>query len=233
MIRKLMRKIHRWIFISMGIFMLVWVVSGIMISVPNHWLEHKAKGKNHTIDFTAFSQSPADVILKLKQDNGTGFDVKSLGFQKIGDTELYSVRVKKGDDLLVDAHTGELFKVTPDLAEKIVREGFNIETPVLENTSLKKHVISYAWGPLPVYRLKFEGDSSHIYYVNPMSGKVHESSLLTRTRMAAGFLHSFRPVEIVTGRESIQVGALVITGMISLIGLLTGVYLIFPLGKRK
>jgi hypothetical protein len=217
----------------MGIFMLIWVVSGIMISVPSHWLEHKAEGGSHKIDFTAFSLSPADVIVKLKQNYGTSFDVKSLGFQKIGDKELYSIRVKKADDLLVDARTGELFKVTPELAESIVREGFNIETPVLENTSLNKHVISYAWGPLPVYRLKFSGDASNIYYVNPMSGRVHQSSLLTRARMGAGFLHSFRPVEMLTGRESMQVGALVIVGIVSLIGLLAGVYLIFPLGKRK
>lgn len=233
MFRRFMRKIHRWVFISMGVFMLLWVISGIMISVPNHWLERKAGGVNNAVDYAAFTQSPAEIASKIRQTLGADADVKSLGFQKIGDRDLYSVQVNNGDDLLVDARTGEPFSVSAEMAEDLVRKGFDVDPMVLENTALHKHTISYAYGPLPVYRLRFKGDSSRVYYVNPMSGNVHESSFLTRARMAAGFLHSFQPVKVVTGRESLQVGSLLVVGIVSLIGVLAGVYLIFPLGRRR
>lgn len=233
MFRSFMRKIHRWIFIAMGFFMLVWVVSGIVISVPGHWLERKAEGQQHAMDLAAYALSPAEIVSRLESSLEAGASVKSLGLQKIGDRALYSVRVKNGDDLLIDAGSGELFSMTPEMAEDIVRKGFGIDSAVRENSTLRKHVISYAWGPLPVYRLQFEGDPSRIYYVNPMSGKIHESSWLTRARMAAGFLHSFKPVEMLTGRESVQVWTLLITGIVSLIGVLAGVYLVFPIRKRK
>ena len=234
MFRSLMRKIHRWIFIAMGFFMLVWVVSGIMISVPGHWLERKAEGRqHHAMDLAAYTLSPAEIVARLEQSLEAGASVKSLGLQQIGDRALYSVRVKNGDDLLVDAGTGEPFSVTPEMAEDIARKGFGIDSAVRENSTLRKHVISYAWGPLPVYRLQFEGDPSRIYYVNPMSGNIHESSWLTRARMAAGFLHSFKPVKILTGRESAQVWTLLVTGVVSLLGVLTGIYLIFPFRKRR
>lgn len=233
MFRRFMRKIHRWVFITMGVFMLLWVVSGIMISVPNHRLERKAVGLNHAVDYAAFTQSPATIVSKISQMLGTDAAVKSLGFQKIGDRDLYSVQVNNGDNLLLDAHTGEPFSITAEMAEDLVRKGFKVDTTMLENTTLRKHTISYAYGPLPVYRLRFKSDSSAVYYVNPMTGNVHESTFLTRARMAAGFLHSFQPIKVVTGRESLQVGSLLVVGTVSLIGVLAGVYLIFPLGRRR
>jgi uncharacterized iron-regulated membrane protein len=227
-LRTTLRKVHKWIFIYMGIFMLFWVLSGIMLSIPTHWLDVGARPDTQAADYSVAAVSPSQAAATVFADSGKDASIDSLHLQMIQGKLLYVIKLKEGDLRLIDAGSGKYFPFTPQLAEAIVRERYGIETAVIENRVMNTHDMGYPWGPLPVSHLRFAGEFTDAdFYVNHASGNVRSATLLTRARAVAGIIHSLEPIKFVSSERTHRT-LLVFAGVVSLFGVLAGLYLVLP-----
>lgn len=143
----------------------------------------------------------------------------------------YSVKLD-GKKYAFDAVTGEEFSFTPEMAESIIRKGFKIDAALEENKVIREHSLGYSWGPLPVSYLRFKGDFGE-YYVKHENANVHRITVLSKFRVIAGQFHSFQPIRHLTGSGTLQHIILILTGFISILGVLAGLYLVLPKRWRR
>lgn len=230
--KRLLGKLHRWIFIYMGAFMLMWAITGIVIALPYYWFTGEIHDKQPSIDYNTYTLSPADAISRFRQHHGSGLNVNHVELAQIDDSLYYHMRADGGIKGNIDARTGELFSVSAALAEKYARSKFGIDAPLLESAYLTEYSAIYPNGKLPIYRLTFEDNPDNYYYVSPDKGHVNRSTLTTRIRNGIVSLHGFDPVQSLTGSEKLKRGSLVLTGAITLVGTVIGVILIFPLRRK-
>lgn len=230
MLKPVLRKIHKWTFVIFGLFMLLWVVTGIIMAVPIQSAEPEVDHLPDPVDFSRAKVSPAEAIQRLDLNPDK---VNTVQLYRIQGRIVYAVKDENWKNHLLDAVSGERFSFTPETAESIARRAFSIDHPVAENRLLEAHTMTYPWGPLPVYRLSFEADPSVYYYVNPENGHIDRSSFMSRFNAAAGFLHDLGPASVITGRENAKKLLLILTGAFSLVGVLAGFYIMFPLTRRK
>lgn len=230
--RQRLRSLHRWIFIFMGVFMLAWLVSGILMILPQQWSGSVTRYDQTDVDYSMAGISPAQAgtLAAMQNESETGA-VKSVSLRNTDGHILYQVAFENGAKTLIDAHSGEVFVFTAGLAEEFARRNFGIEAPALEKTLLKRHDATYPFGPLPVYRVRFENEPEIAYFVYE-NNKVYRSSPLSRFRSAIVSLHEFGPIEYFTGSNALRYNLLTVTGVISLVGAIIGMLLILPRRKQ-
>jgi len=233
MARDTWHRLHKKIFILMGAFLFVWLVSSLVMLIPPSWFGSAARTPGGDVNYRAASLSPADVIARMEARSGRALDVVSVSLQHIQDQLLYAVSLKGGEKQLVDAGTGAYFDITPGLAESTVRATFPTEAPVAEIVQLHEHDTSYPWGALPAFRVSFTDNPSVYYLVEPGTTRVVRSSPASRLRRAIVSLHQFDPIESLTGSVLARKGLLVITCVVSLLGVITGYYLVFYAHRRR
>lgn len=229
------RKVHKWIFIFMGVFMLAWVVSGILMLTPRHWFGDLApQNPGHIVDYSQIALSPADIISRLNTDGTTPQEIRAVTLRKISDRILYEVRIKGRQTQRFDAQTGQPFVFTPELAEALARDAYPTTAAVRSIEKIEEYDLLYSRGLLPVYRLRFEDHPSAIVTVVQADGKVMRLTSMMGIRRAITGLHEFEPVRLVTDNNDVRRGLLIITGTITLLGTLVGIYLTLPArGKEQ
>jgi hypothetical protein len=227
-----LRRIHRWIFIFMGIFIVSWLLSGLLMATPSGWFGPVAKHVNPAIDYNLVTMSPAEAIKRLTEQDATATDIKNVSMLQINEDVLYSIRVANGDTRLINASNGELFIFTEQLALDIIRNSFKVDTPLEDIEHLTQHDRTYPWGELPAWRVRFEDNPSNAYYLAEPTLKVYRSSIATRIRAAITSLHEFTPVTIITSNRWVRTWLLIIVAAISLAGAVIGVWLTLPRRAR-
>ncbi len=227
-----LRKLHRWIFNLAGIFIVIWLLSGVLMVMPAYWFGPTANHQNPPADFRRAAISPAEAIVRMEQRTSQPAKVANVQLRQINDVILYAIRLDNGEEQLVNATTGEIFAFTPALAEDIIRRDFKVKTPLADIRRLDGYERDYPWGSLPVYRLRFEGDGTASYYVAEKDLRVTRSSTLTRVRAAITSLHEFEPVKLISDNAWARRGLLIAIGAIGLTGALIGVWMTLPLRRR-
>jgi len=96
----------KWIFIFMGVFLFAWLISGMVMLLPSGWFGPEARAGGYTIDYRAANLSPADAIARIEARSGVPLEVASVRLQRIRDQLLYAVKIRGGEEQLVDASTG-------------------------------------------------------------------------------------------------------------------------------
>lgn len=227
------RKVHRWIFIFMGFFMLAWLVSGILMLTPRYWFgELQPQGARHSVDYSRITLSPADIISRLDSGGEVAQNIDAVTLRKILDHVLYQVRYSDGHTQLFDARTGQPFEITVELAEALARDAFPSEATLRSVDRIEEYDLLYTWGSLPVYRLRFEDHPSVVITVVPADARVMRLTPMMGIRQAITGLHEFEPVKLFTDSNDVRRGLLIITGAITLLGTLIGIYLIFPFRRK-
>jgi hypothetical protein len=226
--RRILGKLHRWIFIFMGVFIVAWLVSGILMAMPPYWFGPTNFYKNPAIDFRTAALSPADAIDRLDMPGIGSSDIKRVELRQVRDELLYSVKLADGNTHLVSARDGAPFSFSEGLVVDIIRTAFKVDSPVQEVTRMMEHDMTYPWGSLPAWRIRFAYNPSHAYLLEESSLKVFRSSHATRIRSAITSLHEFTPVNLITSDKWVRKGLLIGIGSISLLGALIGVLLTLP-----
>jgi len=227
-----LRTLHRWIFNLAGIFIVIWLLSGLFMAMPAYWFGPTAYHKNPPADFRRVAISPAEAIVSMERHNGQPAKVVNVQLRQINDDVLYAIRLENGDEQLVNAMTGEYFSFTPELAEDIIRRNFKVKAPLADIRRLDGYVRDYSWGSLPVYELRFEGEGSASYYVAEKDLRLIRSSALTRVRAAIAGLHEFGPVKLISDSLWTRKGLLMAISAIALAGAVIGVWMTLPLRRR-
>lgn len=226
--RRALGKVHRWIFIFTGAFIVVWLVSGILMAMPSYWFGPTNHYENPSFDFRTALVSPAEAIGRLGlQGIGAG-DIKHVKLRQVRDELLYSVRLANGNTHLVSARSGAPFSFSQELVVDVIRTTFRIDSPVQEITRMMEHDMTYPWGNLPAWRIRFAYNPSHTYLLEEGSLRVFRSSPVTRLRTAITSLHDFTPITLVTSDDRVRKGLLIGISSIALLGTLIGVLLTLP-----
>lgn len=227
------RTLHKWIFIFMGVFIIAWSLSGVLMVLPNHWFGAVTRSNQPAANYHNITLSPVQAIASLERHTGTRPDVQHIQLQQIHSYLLYRINAKGQDPVYINSQTGEYFEFTPELAEEITRINFEIDTPLEESIRLTEHDISYPFGQLPIFRVRFTDQKGVSYFVSERNATVYRSSTLSRIRSAINSLHTFQPLKLLTDSEVIKKSLLVFTGTLSLLGAIIGYILTFPAGRKN
>lgn len=233
-LRKQLHKFHKSIFTYMGIFMFIWVISGIMIAIPTGRISVNISQDTNIALFRDATISPAAAFAKVQADIDPGVAINTLNIKKIQNQLYYVFEISTGPPRIIGAGSGDYFMVTPRIAESIVRDRYKITGQLVSNTTLTKHNVLYPWGPLPTSLLQFDGDNAGTdFYVNHQTGDINVGTLLTRAKKAAGAIHGLELMHLVTDIKLIRPAILILMGLIMLVGVIAGLYLTLPRGRRN
>jgi hypothetical protein len=204
---------HKWIGIVIGLVLLLWVVSGLVMILP---VTATGRGGDRGAppDWATATVSPAQALQAAVTANGGG-TLRRIELKRIRGAAAYQVRLDKGPVVLVDATTAAPIRITAELAAAIAAEGVDGATP--SNVEL----VGNKW------HLDLGGGRRA--EVHAETGDVTRSARLDRFREALGHdLHVFAPLRSLPGEQATRLGSLWITGLISLVSILTGYWLALP-----
>ena len=145
-----------------------------------------------------------------------------MTLKKIADTDVYEIITASRRPYLIHAQSGELFNITPQRAEAIVKRHMASGPRELKVELLSNHELTYPWGPLPVYRAVVAEDPSTFYYVSARDGTVSRSDRESRIRNAIASLHTLDPVKLLIEREAVRKGLLIVASLIGIAAVCTG-----------
>jgi len=226
--RRTVYTVHKWIAVFVGLFILVWLISGIVMMMPPLFPGPARQQEARPVNFREVTVSPAEAVEELARVLGSYPEVNRLSLRRIGDTLAYQVSLKSGVSHLIDARSRQLFTVTQELAEQIARDEFSIQTPVHHIDLVRRHTFDYSWGPLPAYRIMFDDKQGTVSYVSTIDGTVQRSDRWSRIRAAITSLHTFEPLRLVTERDWVRKGVLFVLSLIGIGAAGTGYYLALP-----
>lgn len=230
--RNQLRKVHRTVFIFAGIFIVAWVLSGLLMIMPPEWFGPVGRYQNPPADWSRVTLSPAEAIARATGPQAAAVAVREFSLRQIDDQLLYGITLADGKQLLVDAGNGSRFEFTPALAESILRKAYHIDAPLQEISVIEKHNRDYAWGSLPAWHVTFRNAPSTDYYLSEQDLRVFNRSPVTRVRAAIMGLHEFKPLTLLTDNQRIRKGLMMGIAALALVGSVIGVLLTLP-GNRK
>jgi len=238
--RKTWHLIHKWIAIVVGVFFLMWTVTGIVMMLPARWFAPSLLKASGPADYRAASLSPAEAIKALEASLGKPVSVTWTDLRQVRETVVYEIYLADQGVYLVDASSGEMVWITPELAEGIARDRISLtgedgnQAELASVERLEAHDLLYPFGNLPVYRVRFEEDGSNIYYISALDGSLSQSNQLTRLSAAITSLHTFEPVRLVTDNNLVRKGLVVLFSSIGVCTALTGYLLaLLPIFPRR
>jgi hypothetical protein len=227
-----MHTVHKWLAISVGLIFLVWILSGVVMILPPPSYGPPPERSAEALDLGEDLISPTRAIAGLKNGRGGQPEVNAVTLRRVLDTPVYEIALGGEGPLLVSARSGELFTITPSVAEQIVRTHFPSESRPLQTELVTNHSIAYPWGPVPAYRIATAGQTGTTYYVSARDGEVRRSNRWSRVQEAIASLHTFEPLKLLTRRESLRKGLLLLMSAVGIAAAGTGYYLAVPRRRR-
>lgn len=247
-IYKLARKIHKWASIAFGVFLLIWIISGIVYVLPisvldriDHWdiggnKVQTAVTKSEcatveympTVGYRNLKISVPEAISILETDLGHTVKVKGCSIFKLSDTFVYEMILEDGNRHLVDAVKGTLTIITEAEIKKNAIAAAPPGSNIVDMTLLDKRPYAY-WGPIPVYRFIFDDISRTHMYISPMTGQVElRNKGWNRFRGWMISLHKFEFLLLIWERDAFRKGMLILFSLVGLAVVITGFYIVLP-----
>ena len=224
-----MYKLHKWIAVTAGSFLLLWLISGIVMVVPQNFFHVPFRPQQTApIDLQQVTLSPAEALSHLSKTLDDSPGVRSVRLRKIAHSVVYEINLARGESYLIEARSGQLLTITPASVEQIARYYVPSQASVLEIEPITQHSYSYPWGPVPAFRIMFDNDNSTAYYVSARDGSILRSNRWSRILGAIESLHRFEPLKLVTRREGIRKGLLILLSLVGVAAAATGYYLALP-----
>ncbi|WP_323844298.1 PepSY domain-containing protein [Microbulbifer magnicolonia] len=223
------RKIHKWIFLFVGVQALFWTLSGAYMVVMDldfiHG-DHLVKNLNEPLPAATAELFPTSELLRDRSD------VKSLQLKSIREKLFFVVRDSDGAHLL-DAHSGiEVSPLDQQTAITLAEHYYSGDLPaataelISENppTELQSRM-------LPLWRVNFDDRYGTSFYIDPNTG-----ALVTRRHDYWRAFDFFWMLHIMDyeERDNIHNPLLLIATLFSLVSVLAGLVLLFySFGKRS
>ena len=226
-------KIHKWLAVSAGVFILVWIVSGIAMIIPLPNPEKTRKEVVPARDFLEITISPREAVEKLANLIGELPPLRSVSLEPIAGLMVYKISTESGRSHLIDSQTVQELNITQELAEKIVRKSLSTPASVSRIDLITRHRIDYLWGPLPAYRIEFSDSRATVSYVAVADGTVYHNDRWSRFRSVMVSLHTLDPLNLITGKAAVRKGLLLLLGLLGIAAAGTGYYLALPVNLRR
>lgn len=224
-----LHRAHRWIAIPTGVFIVVWLATGVVSMVP--WPGPPPR-RAQTLDLAQITVTPIDAARALVQP-GVDPDVRSIRLVRLGDVLAYEIAAGGRGPRLVDARTGRPFTVDAGLARSIAAVRAPVAAQVVHSDMLdrRRNDLTYLWGPLPAHRVAFDDTWATVVYVGADDGSVRSTTRWSRALDVIWSFHTFGPVDLVVG-DSARKASLIVISLTALLTALTG-YAIVAWRQRR
>lgn len=217
----LLRKLHKWVGLLVGLQFLLWLASGLVMSLFDHHVvagqAHRAPAKPAAVWPAAGLMAPAAILAAAKEP------VESLDSHWLAQVPAY--RLKNSDGTwLVDARSGKLLHVTAGHALEVARADYTGAgkpgTPQLQ----KQPTLETRKHSGPNWRVDFDDADATTIYVSAEDGRILERRNSTwRLFDIAWMLH----IMDYSGREDFNNSLVVLAAGAGLWMALTGIWLLF------
>lgn len=164
-----LRKFHKWLGVAIGLQVLIWVTSGLIISI----LDHKIVAGS-----TTKSAPPASIpighvgtlfpIDRLQEASSA--KVKEITLRRLGEVLVYQIDSESGD-FVFNAKTGEPFSITQTWAERNALASYRGNGEITFSEYQMDGSPEVA-GALPVWRIDFNDSLATRVYVSGVDGRV-------------------------------------------------------------
>ena len=213
------RPLHKWIGIFVGIILLMWCVTGVILMLPAHRQEARAR----PIPLDRATVSPRHAVAVALGDSVS--QARSVSLIRIHQRVAY--RIDGGRrPVLVDAETGERLTVTPALAEAVAREALGRTGGNAGVETVRKHDALYFSGNLPVWRVTFDGDDGPPSHVSQLDGAFIPGR--SRFRAIMHDMHNFAIIKEFVAPDWFSRSLAIISGTVAIISIITGYWLALP-----
>lgn len=223
---RFVRRWHRWISIAVGLVVLLWAATGIVMVLPARSPEANSEP---VIPIAAEMIAPAAAVLAAT--DAPEPVVRSLQLREVGGRVYYRVELAGDGARLVDALTGARLVLGDTLAVRLALAAMRTPAPVTSAATIETHDLWYRGGPLPVVRVRFGRDGEILAHVST-DGTVAFTSVYQRFKAIMGNLHSFAVPPFTFTADRLRKLALLGTGLLTVVLAVSGVVLIFPLRRR-
>ncbi len=221
---------HKWIGITIGLVLFLWVASGLAMLVPLSPTVWGADLVEPTLDLAGVTITPsqaAAIAVPPRSDSAPPAAIRSVVLRPLLGTGVYLVSPADAPPVMVHAGTGEVITVAPESARRIASAAMSGRAPL----SVERIVVAPIGyeGRLPAYRMAFDDPSGTVAIVAEATGELARTELRDRRKMLVGhYVHVFVPLKRLPGGDSTRIAALVGTGIIALLSIFSGYWLSLP-----
>lgn len=221
------RKYHKYFAIVFGAFFFTWIVSGIMMMLPDPKPAAVVPKPRPKLDLAAIAAAPADVIRNLRAEAGRPLEIDQIVLRPLRDRPVYEVRARNAPRSLWDPVTGQRVTITQEMAVQIARDSLRDDVGAASVERLEAHSFTYPGGDLPAYRIEFENGRGTIAHVSAVRGTVRFTDARKRTWHFFKSLHEFIPLHQLLGSNRLRRGTLMTVSGLAVVVVITGYYLVF------
>ena len=215
------RSLHKWIGIFVGAVLLMWSVTGVVLMVPGHRPEARAR----PVPLGRATVSPREALAIALGDSAA--EVRAASLVRIHQHVAY--RIDSGRrPILVDAESGERIEITATLAEAVAREAMGRAGGTVRVEPVRKHDAFYPAGSLPVWRVRFEGVEGPPSHVSQLDGTFVPAGSRSRFRSLMHDLHNFTIIRKLVTADWFFRTLAIIAGVVSIVSIITGYWLALP-----
>ena len=210
--KRLVYKTHKWLAVGVGLFTLLWFVSGIVMVLPQDLLtRHGASGPaspRHPVapSFNEVAVTGPQAIAAVEMATGQSVEVTGVSFRRWPGRLLYQIATANAGTHLVDAIDGKRVEITEDLARQIAASALQGRGQLREVSLLRKHDSEYRQGPLPVYRIIVDDPNATILYIPVETGEIHFTNRPGRIRSFLVGTHTFEFLRPILSERSVRIG---------------------------
>ena len=214
------RQLHKWIGIGVGVILLMWSVTGVILMIPGR----PPQVRTLPLMLDRATVSPQRAIAIAAGDS-TGA-IRSVSLIRIHDHIAY--RIDRGRrPVLVDAASGERIEITSALAVAVAREAMNRPTGDIKAEPVTRHDGLYPSGSLPVWRITIAGASGPSH-VSRLDGAFMPAGSRSRFKSVAHDLHNFSIIRELVRPDWFSRSLAITAGVVSMASILTGFWLALP-----
>jgi hypothetical protein len=215
-----LHRIHRLIAIPIGVFIIGWIITGVVGMVPAPSPPPVAGQK---LDLAKIAVTPAEAARALAEP-GDAPAVRWIRLQPLGDVLAYEISVEGQALQLIDASSGRRITVDAALAQSIaaMRAPAGAKVVRTELLSRRRQDLTYRWGGLPAYRVAFDDPWGTLVYVGVEDGSVRSTTRWSRAISVVASFHTFDPLDLVVREPAIRKAILIAIALIAVVLALTG-----------
>lgn len=170
---RFMRQLHKWIGLLVGVQLLIWVVSGLGMSLLDHEVvsgedlmafEHDVQQIDPRLGYVG----PERILAALPADAVKALELKrQLGYW------VWRAQTTSGV-ILFDARSGERMQVDESTARRVAQQGYFGDGTVRSVTLIEEPTLEARGHSLPIWRIEFGDDRRTRYYVAADEGRILE-----------------------------------------------------------
>jgi len=221
----LIYRIHKWIGVGIGVVLVMWVMTGILIPGDER------PTRRHDLAGLARAMVPPAVAIRVAQaSQPSPGAITSVTLGALGDRPVYEVRWEE-DGRIVDAVSGGML----DIDEARARALAEAEYPggrIRSVEQIHRRDRGYQFGLFPVWRIRFDDQAGTWVHVATREARVVLNTRWDRAKTTMRGLHTFATLRILRIPGDGIYPLLLTASLIALAGIFTGYYLSLPKSCR-